>query len=175
MDMKQSGGILVYRRNHGSVEVLLMHPGGPFWSKKDVWSIPKGELDDDEDHETAAEREFEEELGVKPPAGKRLDLGTSKQRGKINHIWAVEGDFDVNELDLKSMFSMEWPPHFGEKQEFPENDRAEWFDIAIAKIKVFKNQAVFFDRLAEKFGVQVVEKRDDVPTEELNDQQTSLL
>src|SRR5437660_2520772 len=108
--MKQSAGILVYRRKGDKVEVLLAHPGGPFGAKKDVWSIPKGELDDNEDRQAAGKREFEEELGVPPPAGELIDLGTSKQSGKINYIWAVEGEVEVANLSFNSMFTIEWPP-----------------------------------------------------------------
>lgn len=155
--MTQSGGILVYRWRDDSVEVLLIHPAGPFWAKKDVWSIPKGELDEGEDHLKAAEREFEEELGLKPPRGDMHDLGTSKQGKKINYIWAVEGDIDINKCKFESTFTMEWPPKSGQKQEFLENDRAEWFDLATAKTKLFPAQLIFIDRLAVKLGTKLPE------------------
>jgi predicted NUDIX family NTP pyrophosphohydrolase len=169
--MKQSGGILVYRRRGNTVEVLLAHPGGPFWAKKNAWSIPKGELEGDEDHKKAAEREFEEELGVKPPTGEWLDLGTTKLSGKTNYIWAVEGDIDLKTLRFGSMVKMEWPPKSGEQIEFPENDRAKWFDLVTSKTKLFKNQQEFIDRLADKLGVNIGETGKPKPGQ----QQTSLL
>lgn len=167
--MKQAGGILVYRQKGDGIEVLLLHLAGPFWAKKDVWSIPKGELDDNEDHIKAAKREFEEELGIKPPKGELLDLGTAKQGKKMNYIWAVEGDIDIKDCKFESMFTMEWPPKSGQQQEFPENDRAGWFDLASAKTKLFPAQIVFIDRLTEKLGVKTTGA--DGPTSE----QTSLL
>ncbi len=153
--MKQSAGVLVYRQKNDFTEVLLVHPGGPFWAKKDVWSIPKGELDQGEDHLTAAKREFEEELGVMPPQGKLIDLDTTKQSGKINHIWAVEGNIDLKTLHFGSIVKLEWPPRSGKQIEFPENDRAKWFDLVTAKAKLFKAQVEFIDRLAEKLGVTI--------------------
>ncbi len=166
--MTQSGGILVYRRQGKSVEVFLAHPGGPFWAKKDAWSIPKGEVDGDEDLITTAKREFKEELGVDAPGGELLELGSIKAGGKINYIWAVEGDIDLKTLHFGSPVKMEWPPKSGEHIEFPENDRAKWFDLVTAKSKLFKNQKEFIDRLAEKLNVSV-DQLDD------NRQQTSLL
>ncbi|HTB48789.1 MAG TPA: NUDIX domain-containing protein [Verrucomicrobiae bacterium] len=152
---KQSAGILVFRGNPRSVEVLLVHPAGPFWAKKDTWSIPKGELDEGEDHLAAAFREFEEELGMLPPAGELLELGSMKQSGgKTNYIWAVEGEFNVK-LFKGNTFTMEWPPKSGQQQEFPENDRAAWFDLATAKRKLFKAQIVFIDRLAERLKIEM--------------------
>lgn len=151
--MKQSAGILVFRRQKGVVEVLLMHPGGPFHAKKNMWSIPKGEAHDGEDLALTADREFEEETGLSVPAGERIDLGISKQSGKINYIWAVEGgDLDIKKFDPirpGNMVKMEWPPHSGTMIEFPENDRAGWFDLASVAPKVFKGQVVFLERLAE--------------------------
>jgi predicted NUDIX family NTP pyrophosphohydrolase len=145
---KQSAGILVFRRSSKAVEVLLVHPAGPIWGYKDVWSIPKGELDGDEDHLTAARREFLEELSMPPPDGELIELGQSRQSsGKVNFIWAIEGDLDLTNF-ASNTFTMVWPPRSGITAEFPENDRAEWFDIATAKQKVFPDQIVFFDRLA---------------------------
>lgn len=162
---KQSGGILLFRRKD-DVEVLLVHLGGPLWAKKDVWSIPKGELDEGEDHLTAAKREFKEELGIEPPEGEWLDLGTTKgSDSKVNYIWAVEYDVDVEELQLASTFTMEWPPKSGKKQAFPENDRAGWFKLAAAKQKLFKAQMPFIDRLAEILGTEIGEA--DVPQQSL--------
>jgi predicted NUDIX family NTP pyrophosphohydrolase len=151
---KQSAGILVFRRTADTVEVLLVHPGGPFWAKKDTWSIPKGELEADEDLLSAAVREFEEEVGFKPPEGQRISLGEAKQSGKTNYIWAVEGDADLKRFKSNT-FTMEWPPKSGQEQEFPENDRARWFDLAAAQGKVFKNQTGFIERLAETLGTTI--------------------
>ncbi len=151
--MVQSAGILVYRKRDDKIEVLLTHPGGPFWANKDVWSIPKGELDSDENHMAAAKREFKEELGVPPPAGELIDLGSNKSSHKTNYIWAVEGDLEPKDVHLNSIFTMEWPPKSGQMQEFPENDRAEWFELSTAKSKVYKSQTEFIDRLAEKLNV----------------------
>ena len=154
---KQSAGILVFRKHSGVVEVLLAHPGGPFWANKDSWSIPKGELDDGEDLQVAAEREFKEEVGFDRPAGKLIELGEAKQSGKTNYIWAVEGDPDLKQFK-SNMFKMEWPPKSGTEQEYPEVDRIKWFDLATAQIKVYKYQVVYFDRLAEAIGTTIETK-----------------
>lgn len=153
----QSAGILVYRKAGTSLEVLLVHPGGPFWARKDTWSIPKGEADTDEDLLHAAQREFQEEVGMPAPTNALLELGAVRQDSrKTNHIWAVEGNLDI--AGFKSnVFTMEWPPKSGQQQEFPENDRAKWFPIEVAKTKVFKAQQIFFDTLAEKVGVDLAE------------------
>lgn len=151
---KQSAGILVFRKVAGEIEVLLVHPGGPFWAKKDTWSIPKGELDPEEDQPAAANREFEEEVGVAPPVGELIELGSSKQGGKTNTIWAVEGDVDLK-LFKSNTFSMEWPPRSGETQEFPENDRAAWLSLADAERRIFKGQVEFIGRLADHLGVEL--------------------
>lgn len=144
--MIQSAGLLVFKINDGRVRVLLTHPGGPIWGKRDTWSIPKGELDEGEDHFSAALREFREEVGVAPPKGRLIDLGMAKQGSvKVNYIWAVEGDVDLGRFSSNT-FLMEWPPKSGRRQEFPENDKVDWFDPMAAKSKVFKDQAVFFDR-----------------------------
>lgn len=147
--MKQSAGILVFRRR-SRIEVFLVHPDGPFWGKKDFWSIPKGELHDSEDYLSAARREFVEETGLNPPEGKTIELGWSKQSSKTDYIWAVEGDVDLAKFKCVSIVKLEWPPKSGQIMEFPEVDRARWFDLATAKKKVFKSQAVFIDRLAEE-------------------------
>ncbi len=135
---KQSAGILVYRRRaDATLEVLLVHPGGPFWKNKDVraWSIPKGELDPDEDALAAARREFVEELGVQMEGAFRALTPVRQSGGKTVVAFAVEGDLDASKM-RSNTFSMEWPPKSGKRQEFPEVDRAEWFawDVALQKI-----------------------------------------
>ena len=150
---KHSAGIVVFRRQRDAIEVLLVHPAGPFWAKKDSWSIPKGELDEGEDYLTAAKREFIEETGIEPLSGEFVDLGAIKQSGgKTNFIWAIEGDPDLTNFHSNT-FSMEWPPNSGQHQEFPEVDRAQWFDLEAAKRKLFKAQAGFIDRLIEKLDI----------------------
>lgn len=139
----------MWRRSADAVEVLLAHPGGPLFARKDDgnWSIPKGEYDADEPALTAAYREFAEEIGVAAPEGDPVALGESEQRsGKVNSIWAIEGDLDVSEVH-SNLFAMEWPPRSGRMQEFPEIDRAAWFDPDTARVKVFASQQVFLDRL----------------------------
>ncbi|MGD2090559.1 MAG: NUDIX domain-containing protein [Candidatus Aminicenantes bacterium] len=150
--VKHSAGILMYRFREGSLEVFLVHPGGPFWTKKDdgAWSIPKGEFDiEKEDPLEAAKREFEEETGY-ALAGDFTPLDSLRQSSmKIVHAWAVAGDCDAAKI-RSNTFSMEWPPRSGKQQEFPEVDRAGWFDIETAKIKILKGQKSFIDRLLEK-------------------------
>ena len=129
--------------------MLLAHPGGPLFERKDDgnWSIPKGEYDSDEEPLAAANREFAEEIGVAPPPATPVPLGEARQRsGKVNTIWAVEGELDVTEVH-SNLFSMEWPPRSVRMQEFPEIDRAAWFDLPTAEVKVFASQSVFLDRL----------------------------
>jgi predicted NUDIX family NTP pyrophosphohydrolase len=138
---KQSAGILMYRRRSGETEVLLVHPGGPFWKKKDegAWSIPKGLFDEGEDPLSAAKREFEEETGA-APVGEFMALGGFKQPGgKTVFAWAVEGDLDLGNF-RSNQFEMEWPPGSGRKQQFPEADRAAWFSPGEAVRKVLKGQ-----------------------------------
>jgi predicted NUDIX family NTP pyrophosphohydrolase len=150
-DMKQSAGILLYRLRDSGLEVLLVHPGGPYWMKKDhgVWSIPKGEILEDEEPLTAARREFKEELGM-PAEGRFMPLGSVTQRkDKIVHVWATEGDLDVSQI-RSSMFSMVWPPNSGVLREFPEVDRAAWFSIAEARRRILTGQRVFLDELARR-------------------------
>jgi predicted NUDIX family NTP pyrophosphohydrolase len=145
---KQSAGILMYRRSRHEIEVLLVHPGGPFWAKKDlgVWSIPKGEYDDGEEPLAAARREFREELGAEAPAA-AVALGTLVQPSRKKIIaWAVEGDFAVAELKSNT-FEMEWPPNSGKKRRFPEVDRAQWFPAEEARRRILPGQAAFIDRL----------------------------
>jgi predicted NUDIX family NTP pyrophosphohydrolase len=149
---KLSAGLLVYRRGDREVEVLLVHPGGPYWAKKDegAWSIPKGEYDPDEDPLEVALREFEEEIGRTPPgpAG-AVWLGELRQpSGKIVSAWAVEGDVDVSDVQSNT-FQMEWPPRSGQTGEFPEVDRAGWFGLDEARRKLLRGQLGFIDRLLE--------------------------
>ena len=145
---KQAAGILLYRRGAAGLEVLLAHPGGPLWSRKDLasWTLPKGQFTDGELPLDAAKREFEEEMGS-PPTGEFQSLGTLKQpSGKVIHAWAAESDFDVTTV-ASNLFSMKWPPRSGKIGEFPEVDRAGWFLIAEARLKILKGQAPFLDRL----------------------------
>jgi predicted NUDIX family NTP pyrophosphohydrolase len=145
---KKSAGLLLFREGAAGLEVLLVHPGGPFWAKKDdgAWSIPKGEFGDDEDALTAARREFEEEMGV-PPAGEFISLEPLRQAGgKLVFAWALQADFDTSRLK-SNMFSMEWPPRSGQQQEFPEIDRAGWFPMETARVKILKGQAGLLDQL----------------------------
>ncbi len=145
---KRSAGILLWRRGADGPEVLLGHPGGPyFWRKDDgVWSIPKGEYEPDEDALAAAYREFAEEIGMPVPAGEAVPLGESKQSGgKVVTVFAVEGDLDAAAM-VSNLFSMQWPPMSGRMQEYPELDRAGWFTLAQARVKVFSSQVPFLDR-----------------------------
>jgi predicted NUDIX family NTP pyrophosphohydrolase len=148
---KQSAGILLYRERTGTPEVLLVHPGGPFWEKKDLgaWSIPKGEYEDGEDPLACARREFEEELGVPPPTDAPYDLGRTRQAGgKLVSAWAVEGDLDPAGV-RSNPFTLEWPPRSGVMREFPEVDRAQWLALPEARRVINPAQAVFLERLRE--------------------------
>ncbi len=150
---KQSAGILLYRRDPNGWSVLLVHPGGPFWAKKDfgAWSLPKGEYSPGEDPLAVAVREFEEETGVRPK-GEFRPLGEVRQAGgKRVLAWAVEGDLDPAEVKSNS-FEIEWPPKSGRKQRFPEIDRAEWFSPEAARQKILPGQREFIDRLARMLG-----------------------
>jgi predicted NUDIX family NTP pyrophosphohydrolase len=150
---KTSAGIILYRRRGSAIEVLLVHPGGPYWTGKDraAWSIPKGELDAGEDALAAARREFAEETGL-APAGRFVALAPRRQPGgKVVHAFALEGDFDPARL-RSNVFSMEWPPHSGRSAEFPEIDRAEWVPLDAAREKLHKCLAGFIDELAERLG-----------------------
>lgn len=147
---KKSAGLLMYRRRHGVLEIFLVHPGGPFWQKKDVgsWSIPKGEYTAEEDPLEVAKREFQEETGFKA-SGEFIPLTSRKQpSGKIITAWAFEGDCDASTIESNT-FSMEWPPRSGKREEFPEVDRAGWFSIPVAKEKIIKGQSSFLDELTQ--------------------------
>jgi predicted NUDIX family NTP pyrophosphohydrolase len=145
----KSAGVLLYKRENGVLKVLLVHPGGPFWARKDAgaWSIPKGEYLDGEDPEAAARREFAEELGV-AVAGELQPLGEAVQPSRKRVIaYAAEGDLDVAAI-RSSSFEVEWPPKSGRPQSFPEVDRAGWFTLDEASEKLLPGQRVFLDRLA---------------------------
>jgi predicted NUDIX family NTP pyrophosphohydrolase len=147
---KKSAGLLMFRRASGGVEVFLVHPGGPFWARKDegAWSIPKGEYAPGEDPLETAKREFQEETGFQA-SGEFIPLSSLKQpSGKVISAWALEGDCDAASI-RSNTFSMEWPPRSGKQQEFPEVDRAGWFTIPAAKEKVLRGQVPFLDELKE--------------------------
>jgi predicted NUDIX family NTP pyrophosphohydrolase len=148
-----SAGILMYRRAGPQLQVLLVHPGGPYWRRKDdgAWSIPKGEMDAGEDAEAAARREFMEETGVALTSPLE-SLGDIRQRGgKRVLAFAIEGDADVHALTSNS-FEIEWPPRSGKMQSFPEIDRAEWFELPAAHEKILESQRPLLDRLVERVG-----------------------
>ena len=148
---RKSSGLLLFRETPAGLEVLLVHPGGPFWAKKDdgSWSIPKGEFLDDEEPLAAAQREFEEELGARP-VGDFLSLTPLKQpSGKLVFAWALRSDLDPSRLKSNT-FSIEWPPKSGRQQEFPEVDKAAWFGLETARRKILKGQAPFLDQLLIK-------------------------
>jgi predicted NUDIX family NTP pyrophosphohydrolase len=150
---KRSAGLLMYRRRGSSVEVFLVHPGGPFWAKKDLasWTIPKGECGEDEHPLHAAKREFQEETGFSVE-GNFVPLGDARQpSGKIVEAWAVEGDCDPSELK-SNRFSMEWPPRSERQVEFPEVDRGAWFKVEAAREKILKGQVPLLDRLLQIVG-----------------------
>jgi predicted NUDIX family NTP pyrophosphohydrolase len=142
---------VLYGGRTGAPEVLLVHPGGPFWEKKGlgVWSIPKGEYEEGEDPRACALREFEEELGVPPPTDRLSALGSTRQAGsKLVSAWAAEGDLDPTGV-RSNRFTLEWPPRSSVIREFPEVDRAQWFALAEARRKINPAQVVFLDRLRE--------------------------
>jgi predicted NUDIX family NTP pyrophosphohydrolase len=145
-----SAGLLLVRLTaEGNPEVLLVHPGGPYWSRRDAgaWSIPKGEVEEGEAPSAVAEREFAEELGRRAPDGPRTDLGEITQAGgKRVRAWAIEGDFDASDI-TSNQFEMEWPPRSGRRQMFPEVDRAAWFSLEVARQKLITAQVDFLDRL----------------------------
>jgi predicted NUDIX family NTP pyrophosphohydrolase len=148
----RSAGLLVYRvTDDGAVEVLLAHPGGPFWARKDagVWSIPKGEYDASDNHLAAARREFREEVGLEAPAGVPVPLGERRQpSGKWVTAWALAGDLDVTHA-TSNTFEIEWPKGSGTVREFPEVDRVEWMTVERARAKLLKGQVPFLDALVE--------------------------
>jgi predicted NUDIX family NTP pyrophosphohydrolase len=150
--VRRSAGLLLYRRRDGRVEVLLVHPGGPFWARRDAgaWSIPKGEYEDGEDPRLAARREFAEELGTPAPDSHELDLGEIRQRsGKLVTAWALEGDLDAATI-VSNTCLVQWPPGSGKEIEIPEVDRAEWFDLEQAREKINDAQVALLERLALK-------------------------
>jgi predicted NUDIX family NTP pyrophosphohydrolase len=152
--LARSAGILLYRLNEGVPEVLLVHPGGPFWARKDAgaWSIPKGEYGDDEDAQACALREFEEETGTALSPAELADLGAVKLKsGKQVAAWAVEGDLDSDAI-TSNTFELEWPPRSGRMQTVPEVDRAGWFGLEEAREKLNPAQGAFLDRLRELLG-----------------------
>ncbi len=154
MAKKTSAGILLYRIRSEALEVFLVHPGGPFWAKKDAgaWSIPKGEFDEGSDPLETAKREFLEETGS-PATGGFIALTPLKQpSGKLIHAWAVHGDIDAASIKSNT-FSMEWPPRSGKQQEFPEVDRGGWFVIPLALEKLLPGQHGFLDELQKKLGL----------------------
>ena len=157
--VKKSAGILLYRVKNKFLEVFLVHPGGPFWAKKDLgaWSIPKGEFTEDENPLDAAKREFQEEIGIYC-TGEFIPLTAVKQKGgKIVYAWALEGDIDPNQIKSNT-FEIEWPPKSGKKQEFPEIDKGEWFNISEAKQKINKNQVALIEELMSKLDFTEKEK-----------------
>ena len=150
MASKQSAGILLYRLHGNAVKVLLVHPGGPFWARKDAgaWSIPKGEFEEGEDALEHAKREFLEETGS-PVDGKFVKLAPVKLKsGKTVHAWAIEGDLEAASI-RSNLFSMEWPPKSGRQQDFPEVDRGEWFDLPMARVKLQEGQLGLLDQLQD--------------------------
>lgn len=153
---KRSAGILLFRRKPSGPEVFLIHPGGPFWAKKDAWSIPKGEYHDGEPPLEAARREFREETGssiaVDLPDDRFIPLDIIHQpAGKEVTAWAIEGDFDPATL-VSNTCLVEWPPRTGRQLEIPEADRGGWFDVATARKKIFRGQESFLDRLLAALG-----------------------
>ncbi len=153
MATKRSAGILLFRGGRAT-EFLLIHPGGPFWTNKDegAWSIPKGQIEEEEEPRACAIRELEEELGPAPKfdPDQMIELGSIRQRaGKVVEAWAAEAEFDPAAL-ASNTFTMEWPPRSGKEAEFPEADRAGWFDLETARRKILPAQAELLDRLLEK-------------------------
>jgi predicted NUDIX family NTP pyrophosphohydrolase len=147
---RRSAGILLHRESGDGLQVLLVHPGGPAWTGRDLgaWSIPKGEYRSDEEPLAAARREFAEELGSAPPNGETVDLGEIRQRsGKLVRAWALEGDLDAGSI-TSNTFQFEWPPRSGKMIEIPEVDRAEWFEMDAAREKINSGQVPLLDRLA---------------------------
>jgi predicted NUDIX family NTP pyrophosphohydrolase len=156
---KQSAGILLYRTVNGKLEVLLVHPGGPFFTRKDagIWSVPKGEFELGEDLMATAKREFQEEIGSPAPAGDYIDLGSVKNKsGKTIYVFATKGDLDARAIK-SNLFDLEWPPRSGAIQQFLEVDRAGWFRVDKALIKINSAQAELIERLSEKLDIPMPE------------------
>lgn len=156
MAAKRSAGILLFRLVGESPQLLLVHPGGPYWAKRDLgaWTIPKGEYEADESARDCALRELGEELGAAPALDPEalIDLGSVRQKsGKVVDAWAAEGDFDPARLDSNT-FLIEWPPRSGNQREYPEVDRAEWFEPGLAREKILAAQAELIERLLERLG-----------------------
>jgi predicted NUDIX family NTP pyrophosphohydrolase len=157
MGKKLSAGILLYRIRSHVIQVLLVHPGGPFWAKRDdgAWSIPKGEYDEETDSLEAAKREFHEETGYEIQGDPVPLIPVRQPSGKVISVWAVEGELDATSIRSNG-FQMEWPPKSGQHQEFPEVDRADWFDLSTAPRKILPGQHPFLAQLK-----QMVQKRLD--------------
>jgi predicted NUDIX family NTP pyrophosphohydrolase len=151
---KRSAALLLYRRRSDGLEVLLAHPGGPLWAKRDAgaWSVPKGEIESGEEPVVVARREFEEETGQQPPDGELVPLGEIRQKsGKLVEAWAAEGDLDPA-IARSNTFPLEWPPGSGDWIDVPEVDRVAWFGLDDARIRLNPAQVAFIDRLAELIG-----------------------
>lgn len=151
--VKKSAGILLYRLVNKYLEVFLVHFGGPFWAKKDLgaWSIPKGELSDNEEPFDAAKREFKEETGMNA-SGNFIELSPIKQKnGKLVYTWALEGNIDSEQIKCNT-FEIEWPPKSGRKKEFPEIDKGEWFNVSDAKQKIIRDQSILIEELVSKLN-----------------------
>jgi predicted NUDIX family NTP pyrophosphohydrolase len=156
--LRVSAGLVVYRIRDGRLEVFLVHPGGPFFARRDegAWSIPKGEIEPGEKMLATALREFKEEVGIEiDPTSQFLELGSIRQKGgKIVHAWGVEKDYEKPMPVCSNTFEMEWPPHSGRRQRFPEVDRAEFLSLAIAKEKIKETQVPLLERLAAALGIK---------------------
>lgn len=150
MGYKLSAGVLLYRLRSGEPQVFLVHPGGPFWEKKDegVWSIPKGVYEEGDDPLTTAKREFQEETGSQVSGEFRALTSLTQPSGKVVSAWAIEGDLDAATVKSNT-FSLEWPPHSGTMREFPEVDRGGWFDLPTARMKLQSGQRGFLDQLQQ--------------------------
>lgn len=164
---KESAGILMYRWRGPRIQVLLIHPGGPYWAQKDLgaWSIPKGEFGPGEHPLQAARREFEEETGLHVD-GRFMQLTPRRQPGgKLIHVWAVEGEFDAAAI-VSNTFETEWPPRSGRLQKFPEADRAGWFDVGTAREKLHKGQVAFLDDFEQHLAEAALKAPLEMPGED---------
>jgi predicted NUDIX family NTP pyrophosphohydrolase len=160
---RTSAGLLMFRRKRDELEVLLVHPGGPYFRNKDdgAWTIPKGEAGEGEDLRERARTEFEEELGIAPAEAEWIDLGSVKQKaGKTVHAWAFAGDLEPNFKPASNTFDMEWPPRSGRMQQFPEVDEAKFFPLELARSKINQAQTVFLDRLREAVQPKAVPREE---------------